>query len=110
MDYNSGPYVVQFNVGVTRVPFSVTLKDDSSKEDNETFTLCINSSSLPNSINIGDHIQTTVTILNDDGKFSEYGTVLNPSWLATRCDVLTNDSHYKKEDFFIVKIIEICKY
>ena len=74
VDYISGPYTVQFNVGVTRVPFSVTLKDDSSKEDNETFTLNINSSSLPNSINIGDHAQTTVTILNDDGKFSGCGT------------------------------------
>ena len=73
VDYISGPYTIQFNVGVTRVSFNVTLKDDSSKEDNETFTLNINSSSLPNSINIGDHAQTTVTILNDDGKFSGCG-------------------------------------
>ena len=74
MDYNSGPYAVHFNVGVTNVTFSVTLKDDSSKENNETFTLNINSSSLPNSINIGNHDQTTVTILNDDGKFSGCNT------------------------------------
>ena len=73
VDYNSGPYSVQFNVGVTRVPFNVTLKDDSSKENNETFTLSINSSSLPNGINVGDHVQTTVTILNDDGTFSRCG-------------------------------------
>ena len=74
VDYNSGPYAVQFNVGVTRVSFNVTLKDDRSKENNETFTLSINPSSLPNNINVGDHVPTTVTILNDDGKFSRCGT------------------------------------
>ena len=73
VDYNSGPYAVQLKAGMTNVPFSVILKDDSSKEDNETFTLSINSSSLPNGINIGDHVQTTVTILNDDGTFSRCG-------------------------------------
>ena len=74
VDYISGPYTVQFNAGVTEVPFNVALNDDSSKENNETFTLSINLSSLPNVINIGDHVQTTVTILNDDGKFSGCGT------------------------------------
>ena len=74
VDYNSGPYSVQFNVGVTIVSFNVTLKEDSTKEDNETFTLSINSSSLPSSIIIGDDSQTTVTIRNDDGKFSGYST------------------------------------
>ena len=74
VDYNSGPYTVQFDVGVTNVIFSVAVKDDSSLEDNETFTLSINSSSLPNSINVGDHVQTTVTILDDDSKFSGCGT------------------------------------
>ena len=58
---------------MTTVTFSVTLKDDSSKEDNETFTLSIDSSSLPNGINVGDHVQTTVIILNNDGKFSRCG-------------------------------------
>ena len=74
MDYNSGPYNVQFDVGVTEVSFNITLKDDSAKEDDESFTLSINSSSLPSSIIIGDHNQTTVTIRNDDGKFNGYNT------------------------------------
>ena len=74
MDYNSGPYNVQFDVGVTRISFNITLKDDSTKEDNETFTLSINSSSLLSSIIIGDDSQTTVTIRNDDGKFNGYST------------------------------------
>ena len=74
VDYNSGPYNVQFDVRVTRVSFNITLKDDSTKEDNETFTLSINSSSLPSSIILGDHNQTTVTIRNDDGKFNRYST------------------------------------
>ena len=72
MDYNSGPYSVQFDAGVTEVSFNVTLKDDSSLEDNETFTLSINSPSLPSRVTIGDDGQTTVTIRNDDGKFSGY--------------------------------------
>ena len=74
VDYNSGSYTVQFNVGVTQMLFNVTLKDDSSLEDNETFALSINSSSLPSSITIGDHRQTTVTIRNDDGKFNGYNS------------------------------------
>ena len=76
VDYNSGPYTVQFDVGVTQMLFNVTMKDDSSLEDNETFTLNINSSSLPSSITIGDHRQTTVTIRNDDGRFNGY----NSTW------------------------------
>ena len=69
VDYNSGPYSVQFNVGVTRVSFSVSINNDNILEEDEIFNLNINSSSLTNRITIGDHSQTTVTILDNDGEY-----------------------------------------
>ena len=69
VDYNSGPYSVQFNVGVTRVSFNVSINNDNILEEDEIFTLNINSSSLTNRITIGDHSQTTVTILDNDGEY-----------------------------------------
>ena len=67
VDYNSGPYTVQFDAGVTRVPFNVVVIDDNILEDNETFNLNINANLLPNRVTIGDHGQTTMTILDNDG-------------------------------------------
>ena len=69
VDYNSGPYSVQFNVGVTRVSFNVSINNDNILEEDEIFNLNINSSSLTNRITIGDHSQTTVTILDNDGEY-----------------------------------------
>ena len=68
MDYSFQSYNVKFDVGVTRVSFNVSVHDDNIFEGNETFNLNINPSSLPSSITIGDHGQTIVTIVNDDGK------------------------------------------
>ena len=68
VDYNSGPYIVQFNVGVTSVPFNVSINNDDILEGNEIFNLNINKSSLPNSITIGDHGQSTVTVVANDSK------------------------------------------
>ena len=67
MDYNSGPYTVQFNVGVTRVSFNVSINNDNILEGDETFNLNIDPSSLPISVIVGDPGQTTVTILTNDG-------------------------------------------
>ena len=69
VDYNSGPYSVQFNAGVTRVSFNVSIKNDNIMEGNESFTLSINPLLLPSSVTIADHNQTTVTILANDGKY-----------------------------------------
>ena len=68
MDYNSGPYSVQFNARVTRVPFNVMINNDNVLEDDETFNLNINTSSLPNGVTVGDPSLTTVTISANDGK------------------------------------------
>ena len=69
VDYDSGPYAVQFDVGETNASFIVVIGNDHSKEDNETFNLNISTSSLPSSVTVGDPSQTTVTIVNDDGKY-----------------------------------------
>ena len=70
MDYNSGPYVVRFNVGMTRVSLVISINDDDILEYSETFNLSVNESSLPNSVRVSDPGQTTVTILDNDGEYS----------------------------------------
>ena len=51
-----------------RVQFNVLINDDNIFEGNETFNLSINSSTLPNKIIVGSPGQTTVTIVDNDGK------------------------------------------
>ena len=68
VDYNSGPYTVQFDVGVMRATLNISINDDNIFEDNEMFIVSINSSSLPNRVTIGSHSQSTVTIIESVGK------------------------------------------
>ena len=71
VDYGSGPYTVTFPAGVTRVPFEVSLIDDTIYEGNENFTLTINPSSLPTGVTVGSRDQATVTIVdNNDSKYN----------------------------------------
>ena len=67
MDYTSGPYSVTFPAGVMSVPLSISINDDNILEDNENFTLTINSS-LPTGVMVGNPGQATVTIVDNDGK------------------------------------------
>ena len=69
VDYNSGPYNVQFSVGVTRVSFDVSINNDFVLEGDEIFSLNVDSSSLPDHITVGDPGQATVTILANDGEY-----------------------------------------
>ena len=69
VDYNSGLYTIQFNVGITRALFTIPLIDDNIMEDNETFNFSVNASSLPSAITVSDSGQTTVTIMANDGKY-----------------------------------------
>ena len=69
VDYNSGPYNVQFDVGVTNISLNVLITDDDISESAETFNLSINVSSLPKSISVGVNDSTTVTIAASDGKY-----------------------------------------
>ena len=67
MDYSSGPYNITFSIGQTHASFHITIHNDSILENNETFTLNINVSSLPSNVMVGDPGETTVTIVDDDG-------------------------------------------
>ena len=68
MDYTSGPYSVTFPAGVISVPFSISINDDNIFEDNENFTLTINSS-LPTGVMDGNPGQVTMSIVDNDRKW-----------------------------------------
>ena len=57
-----------FSAGMTFASFDVTIINDNMPEDNENFSLTINSSSLPTGVILDAVSQTTVTIVDDDGK------------------------------------------
>ena len=68
IDYVSGPYNVTFPAGVTSISFNVLIYDDDLLEDNENFTLAINTDSLPDGITIDDPSTVIMIIRNDDSK------------------------------------------
>ena len=70
MDYHSGPYTVTFPAGITSIPFSIPINDDSILEYSENFMLTINES-LPRDVTVGNASEATVTIIDDDSKFSD---------------------------------------
>ena len=82
VDYNSGPYTVQFDVGITRALFTIPLIDDNIMEDNETFSFSVNASSLPSAITVSDSGQTTVTIVANDGKYKALTCSLDQTCIA----------------------------
>ena len=49
-------------------PFIISISDDNILEENENFTLTINSS-LPTGVMVGNSGQVTVTIVDNDRKF-----------------------------------------
>ena len=67
-DYTSGPYNVKFLAGSTSIPFDVPITNDDVLENNETFSLNIISSSVPDQVIIGNPRQSTVTIIDNDSK------------------------------------------
>ncbi|XP_065892782.1 extracellular matrix organizing protein FRAS1-like [Dysidea avara] len=65
-DYNSGPYTVTFPAEVTSMSFNVPIRDEMICEGNETFTLTIDSSLLPNNVGVADPGNTTVSIVDNE--------------------------------------------
>ena len=65
MDYDFGPYNVTFPAGVTTVSFNISIIDDYILEDNENFTLIINTDSLPDGVITGNPSRVTMIIIND---------------------------------------------
>jgi len=53
---------------VTSVTFDVPINDDNTLEHNEDFSLTIVRNALPDGVTHGSTSQTTVTIVDDDGK------------------------------------------
>ena len=68
MDYGSGPYTVIFPAGMTRTPFDVPTTDDMILENNENFTLTIDSTTLPTVVIVGVPGEALITIVDDEGK------------------------------------------
>ena len=71
-DFDLGPHTVTFPARTTIVYLSVSIRNDNIVEGDENFTLTIDPSSLPNDIFIDNYNETTVTIANDDCKFTIY--------------------------------------
>ena len=65
-DYDQGPYVVIIPSGKNDVTFSVSITDDSIREESETFNLTTDGSSLPNGVTSRD--RATVTVMDNDSK------------------------------------------
>ena len=67
-DYNPRQFTVKFDAGMIRVPFDISIDRDDVLEGNETFSLTIDPSSLPSKVTVTNPNQTTVIIVDDDGK------------------------------------------
>ena len=69
VDYDSGPYRITIPAGQLSVHFNITINDDNILEGDENFSLTINATSLPSYVTVTDPYHTTVTILDNDGKY-----------------------------------------
>ena len=69
-DYIQGRYSARIPRGQTSVSVNVRIIDDNKVEGNETFNLVIYSSSLPYYITAGSIDSTTVTIVDDESKYT----------------------------------------
>ena len=58
-----------FPAGNTSVPFDVNITNDDTLESNETFSLNILSSSVPDRVIISSPRQSAVTIVDNDSKW-----------------------------------------
>ena len=67
-DYVSGPYPVIFRAGMTHAAISIVINDDNMIENNENFTVAIDSSFSLSYVTRGKPDEVTVTILDDDCK------------------------------------------
>ena len=63
-DYISGPYSVKIPAGKNTISFRISITQDNKKENNETFYLVIDPSSLPNGVAVGSPAQAKVTIVD----------------------------------------------
>ena len=64
----TGPYTITFSPGSTTASFDIAIIDDSVLENEESFTLTIDPSSLPSRVTAGASNSSRVTIMDDEGK------------------------------------------
>ena len=67
-NYTPEQYNVTISAGTTHASIYVPIINDNSLDFNKNFDLIINQSSLPFNFNVGSNYQTTVIIVDDDGK------------------------------------------
>ena len=68
VDYAAGPYFATFSRGSHRVPIVVNIVNDRRSELDETFSLTINTTSLPFGVIRDDPYSVIVTIVDDECK------------------------------------------
>ena len=66
-DYKFGPFNVTIPAGEISVPFYISINDDNIFEGNETFSLTIDSPSLPSRVLVQSDCVLMITIVDDDG-------------------------------------------
>ena len=67
-DYESGPFTVIVPAGQTVATFSILITVDDVFEENEVFTITIDSSTLPSRVLVQPGCMLTITIVDDDGE------------------------------------------
>ena len=67
-DYESGPFNVTIPIRKNTVTFNLSIVDDNIFEGTETFTLTIDSFSLPSKVSLQTGCMLMVTIVDDDGE------------------------------------------
>ena len=65
-DFGSGPFDIIFSAGETSVMFNASIIQDNTLESDESFTLSIDPSSLPNGVTVANPNQTTVIIIDSE--------------------------------------------
>ena len=64
-----GPFPVTFLAGSTTALFDVSIVNDNVLESDENFTLTVNSSSISDTrVTVGSPSDSTITIMDDEGK------------------------------------------
>ena len=72
VDYVYQNYSLSFKDGETSKLLIIRIIDDNIVEPDENYTLVINANTLNGRIIVGENGTTTITILDDDGKYSNY--------------------------------------
>lgn len=67
-DYDATPFYIRILPNRTRAPLVVLINDDEIYEGDEAFTLTIQEMFLPFNIIIGENVNTTVTIVDNEGE------------------------------------------